>query len=102
MTGWRDNPGMTLRQEREERIRTARDLASHLLETVSDARSTEQVQLAIRDLDTAETWLGQPAIESRPSIIQAVDSILEFVRRRLVSVDPTMVEKYGPNFETIG
>jgi len=92
---------MTLRHEREERIRSARDHATRLLETVSDSWGQGQVQLAIRDLNEAETWLGHPAVDSRPSIIEAVDAVLEFVRWRLASIDPT-VEKYGPNFETTG
>jgi hypothetical protein len=92
---------MTLRQACEERIRTARDHATHLLETESDPWVTGQVHVALRDLDEAEAWLRKPAAESPTSIIQAVDAILELVRWRLASVDPT-VRKDGPDVEPIG
>jgi hypothetical protein len=92
---------MTLRQEREERIRTARDHATHLLETASDPWVEAQVQMTIRDLDKAEAWLRKPAGESPASIIEAVDALLELVRWRLGSVDPP-VAQHGPNVEPMG
>ena len=80
-------------------IELLRAEAGQLLTTVTEQALQQQLHLALRNLDEAETWISSN--NNSPSIIVLIDLLLELAASRTRIVADT-VRAYGPDVTTIG
>jgi hypothetical protein len=86
----------TAAQERGRRLKELKSLADRLMTQVLHASMKRQVTLALHDIREGLSYLAEPDVDRRPSLLRIVDLTITLAAARLDMVGDAL-EDCGPN-----